>query len=199
MSRWEWLIGIVLLSGCRLQEAPPERRLSFWHFWSEPSHRAALHELVAEFERRFNCRVELTELTWNEGKAKLLAAFNAGTPPDVIELGSDWIAQFSSSGVLWELPADSVPIDRFITATHPPCYWDGKLYAVPWIVDTRVLFVNRTALRRAGLPETPPRTWDELLERASRLHSPPLIYGCGVNGADPHRLYKKVLLSLIHI
>lgn len=189
-----WIVLLLLWGGaCHSGKDSEERRISFWHFWSEPSHRAALQELIAEFERRFHCRVEVTELTWNEGKTKLLAAFNAGKPPDVLELGSDWVAQFSSSGVLWELPRDSIPMERFLAATHPPCYWQGKLYAVPWIVDTRVLFFNRTALRRAGLPESPPRTWEELLQRAAQLHSPPSLYGCGVNGADPHRLYKKVL------
>lgn len=195
MNRWRFLFvaGLALLSTCGSPRDSEERRLSFWHFWSEPSHRAALQELIAEFEQRYRCRVELTELTWNEGKAKLLAAFHAGKPPDVVELGSDWVAQFSSAGVLWELPPDSVELDRFVPFAHPPCFWNGKLYAVPWIVDTRVLFLNRTALENAGLPSVPPRTWQELLERAQQLHRPPEIYGCGVNGADPHRLYKKVL------
>ncbi|GBD06339.1 putative ABC transporter-binding protein [bacterium HR21] len=193
MSARAVLSILVLLSACRPGNVPEERRISFWHFWSEPRHRAALQELIAEFEQRFHCRVDVTELTWNEGKTKLLAAFNAGKPPDVLELGSDWVAQFSSAGVLWELPRDSIPLEHFLAATHPPCFWQGKLYAVPWIVDTRVLFLNRTALQRAGLPQTPPQTWEELLQRASQLHSPPSLYGCGVNGADPHRLYKKVL------
>lgn len=187
------LLLALLLVGCSGSETPAERRLSFWHFWSEPAHRRALQELISEFEERYNCRVELTELTWNEGKTKLLAAFNAGKPPDVVELGSDWVAQFSSAGVLWELPPDSIPMEHFLPSTHPPCYWNGTLYAVPWIVDTRILFINATALRRAGLPATPPRTWQELLQWAQRLHVPPNLYGCGVNGADPHRLYKKVL------
>lgn len=183
----------LLLSGCPGPSASTERILQFWHFWGEPSHRAALHELIAEFEHRFDCRVELTELTWNEGKAKLLAAFHAGTPPDILELGSDWVAQFSSAGVLWALPPDSVALSYFVPFALPPCYWRDSLYAVPWIVDTRLLFLNQTALRRAALREEPPRSWGELLHAAERLHVPPGQYGCGVNGADPHRLYKKVL------
>ncbi len=192
-----WLLSgiflLLILSGCPGSSVPEERVLRFWHFWSEPSHRAALLELIAEFERRFHCRVELTELTWNEGKAKLLATFHAGTPPDVVELGSDWVAQFSSAGVLWAFPSDSISLEHFVPFAHVPCYWNDTLYAVPWVVDTRVLFINRTALQRAGLPTEPPKTWEELFQVAQALHNPPELYGCGVNGADPHRLYKKLL------
>ncbi len=187
------LVALLLLLSLSCSGPSREPTLRFWHFWGEPSHRAALHELIAEFERRFNCRVELTELTWNEGKTKLFAAFHAGTPPDVVELGSDWVAQFSSAGVLWAIPVDSIELAHFVPFALPACYWRDSLYALPWIVDTRLLFLNRTALRRAGLPDEPPRSWSDLLRTAERLHSPPDVYGCAVNGADPHRLYKKVL------
>ncbi len=183
-----------LLGACAPSGSPSERVVRFWHFWSEPSYRRALQELVAEFEQRYGCRVELTELSWNEGKAKLLAAFNSGTAPDVVELGSDWVAQFSSAGVLWELPRDSIRPERFVEFSRAPAYWRGRLYAVPWVVDTRVLFYHRGLLRRAGLPERAPRTWAELEQFAERIHAPVQgVYGCGVNGADAHRLYKKVL------
>ncbi|MCS6966314.1 MAG: extracellular solute-binding protein [Candidatus Kapabacteria bacterium] len=193
MNRFTTACLALLLTGCPGANPPEEQHLSFWHFWSEPSHRAALYELLREFERRYHCRIEVTELTWNEGKTKLLAAFDAGKPPDVLELGSDWVAQFSSAGVLWSLPPDSIPMQRFVPFSHPPCYWSDTLYAVPWIVDTRVLFINRTALRSTEPSAVPPRTWNKLLQLAERLHRPPTLYGCGVNGADPHRLYKKVL------
>jgi multiple sugar transport system substrate-binding protein len=185
---------VCLLGACAPSGAPSERVVRFWHFWSEPSYRRALQELIAEFERRSGCRVELTELSWNEGKAKLLAAFNSGTAPDVVELGSDWVAQFSSAGVLWELPRDSIRPERFVEFALAPAYWKGRLYAVPWVVDTRVLFYHRGLLQRAGLPDRAPRTWAELEQFAERIHAPEQgVYGCGVNGADAHRLYKKVL------
>src|SRR6185295_20421631 len=37
---------------------------------------------------------------------------------------------------------------------------DGKLYGVPWYVDTRLLFYRRDLLRHAGFAE-PPRSWRE--------------------------------------
>jgi hypothetical protein len=188
------VLMVCLLGACAPSGAPSERVVRFWHFWSEPSYRRALQELIAEFEQRSGCRVELTELSWNEGKAKLLAAFNSGTAPDVVELGSDWVAQFSSAGVLWELPRDSIRPERFVEFALAPAYWKGRLYAVPglWIPGCSSTIEGccggrdcPTELRARG------RSWSSLPNASSAPEQG--VYGCGVNGADAHRLYKKVL------
>ena len=71
--------------------------LRFSHFWSEPAQRAAMDSLLAGFHREHpEIPIEVTELSWADGKTKLMAGFNSETAPDVLELGSDWVAQFSS-------------------------------------------------------------------------------------------------------
>lgn len=167
--------------------------IKFWHFWSEPNQKKALLELVKQFEKENNCKVELTELSWNDGKTKLVAAFNSNTAPDVLELGSDWVAQFSSSGVLMQLNPDSIKIDKYIEFSKEPCYWDGHIFALPWVVDTRVLFFNKDILAQSGRDVNPPQTFSELLELSRSVHLGNNIYGFGSNGSDPHRLYKKIL------
>lgn len=165
--------------------------IRFWHFWSEPGQRAALESIVHDFEKQTGITVELTELSWNDGKAKLQAAFNSGSAPDVLELGSDWVAQFSSAGVLMQLPMDSAAIGRFVPYTLEPGMWDQMVYAYPWTVDTRVMYVNRDLLDKAGW-KGPVTTMDQLLE-ASEMVLGNGAYGYGANGADGHRLYKKIL------
>ncbi len=180
----------ILLSGCGRQQAE-QPVLRVWHFWSAPHHKAVLDSLVHEFERMHNCRVELTPLSWNEGKTKLMAAFSSGTAPDVLELGSDWIAQFSSSGVLAELKTEDVEPSRWLPWALPPCRWEGKYYAVPWVVDSRVLFVNVNLLDRAGA--SIPTTLDQLLRVCQIIHEKTDVAAFGATGADEHRLYKKIL------
>lgn len=165
--------------------------LRFWHFWSEPGQKKALEELVREFEQTRNVKVELTELSWNDGKMKLQAAFNSGAPPDVIELGSDWVAQFSSSGVLMQLPGDASAVGRFVPYSLAPGTWNNRMYAYPWTIDTRVLYVNMDALASIGVTE-PPATLDDVAVIAERLQDAGRM-GWGANGADAHRLYKKIL------
>ena len=51
------------------------------------------------------------------------------------------------------------------------CTYDGKLYGLPYMTDTRVLFYNKDHFRAAGLdPENPPKTWDEVLEYTKKLN-----------------------------
>jgi len=170
-----------------------EKKISFWHFWSEPNQQLALNNIIDQFEKEYNCTVERTELSWNDGKTKLFAAFNSKTAPDVIELGSDWVAQFSSSGVLQRINNDSIPESRFVPFSLEPSLWDNTFYAVPWLVDTRVLFYNKDLMNKAGLSQEPPKTIEDIIDYAKKINALDGIYGFGCNGSDPHRLYKKML------
>jgi multiple sugar transport system substrate-binding protein len=184
------ILFAIMLSACsqKEQDKPP---LRVWHFWSAPHHQAVLDSLIDEFERQYHCTVDLTPLSWSDGKTKLMSAFNAGTPPDVLELGSDWIAQFSSSGVLAELSERDVEPLSWLEWTLPPCRWNGRYYAIPWVVDTRVLFVNTSLLQAAGVEV--PRTLDELERAALVIQERTGVAGYAATGSDNHRLYKKIL------
>jgi len=185
------IIGIM---GCgkKEKELINKKEISFWHFWSEPNQKQALSELVNEFEKLNNCKVNMSELSWNDGKTKLFAAFNSNTGPDVLELGSDWVAQFSSSGVLAEIDNKDININKFIDFSAEPSFWAGKIYAIPWVVDTRVIFYNRTLLEMVGVNNLP-TSFEEMLEHSKKVNDMEGYYGFGTNGADKNRLYKKVV------
>lgn len=168
-----------------------DNTIKFWHFWSEPSQKQALQQMINEFEKANNCKVELTELSWNDGKTKLLAAFNSNTAPDVLELGSDWIGQFSSSGVLKQMDNKFVNASTFLPWSIEPTLWKGISYAAPWVVDTRVLYVNKSLLENAGI-STIPSTMEDVLAMSEKVHSDN-VSGCGVNVADAHKVYKRIL------
>lgn len=182
----------LVVSACGDSDSSSEEQptLTFWHFWSEPGQRDSLRLLLNEFEQRYSCKVQTTELSWNDGKAKLMAAFSANTAPDVLELGSDWVAQFSSAGVLASLPLDSANVARFLPFSTGPGMWEGKMYAYPWSVDTRVVYANARHLE--SVAAAPPTTLDELLAVSQRLNNKG-HRGFGANGADANRLYKKIL------
>ena len=183
------------LSSCETDESKDqkERKISFWHFWSEPNQQEALNQIIEQFEKEYDCKVETTELSWNDGKTKLFAAFNSKTAPDVLELGSDWVAQFSSAGVLQRIDQDSIPTSRYVKFSLEPSYWDNTFYAVPWLVDTRVLFYNIDLMKKSGLDTIPPRSISEMIKYSKKISTIKDVYGFGCNGSDPHRLYKKIL------
>jgi len=181
-------------SSCTKINTNPQE-ITFWHFWSEPSQRAVLDSLVKVFENENGCKIKTTELSWSDGKTKLLAAFNSNTAPDVLELGSDWIAQFSSSSVLYPFTSTEISLQNYIDITHDAAQYQQKLYAVPWTVDTRVLYVNTSLLQEIGSSVESINTWDDVLIASKKIQALPYsdVYGFGANGSDPHRLYKRLL------
>jgi len=184
------IVASSFLVSCGEKNKSDSKKITFWHFWSEPYQRTVVDSLVKEFEKQEKVEVEITELSWGDGKLKLLAAFNSNTAPDILELGSDWVSQFSSAGVLSDI-SHHVEMSKYLDFAQEPCRWENGIYALPWIVDTRVLFVNMDLLKANGF-ENPPTTYAEMLEMSKVINKGD-IYGFGINGSDKHRLYKKVL------
>lgn len=183
----------LLISSCndnKNENIEKDNIIRFWHFWSEPNQRAIIKELINEFEQQNKCKVEMTELSWGDGKTKLFAAFNAKTAPDVLELGSDWVAQFSSAGVLSEIDSAGMSLHKFIDFSLYPSKYNNKFYAVPWVVDTRVLFYNKALVKKDPASF---QTFEDVLVIANEINSGGKNYGWGANGSDRHRLYKKIV------
>ncbi len=188
------IISLFMFSCGESKQGSGERPvLTFWHFWSEPNQQKIIKELISEFEKENNCKIETTELSWGDGKIKLFAAFNSNTAPDVMDLGSDWIAQFSSAGILADVSAAPFDFVRFDSFFLQPSMWNKKYYAVPWVVNSRALFYNKELFKKAGLPEDGPKSLADIYNFAEKINSIQGAYGIGVNGSDPHRLYKKII------
>jgi multiple sugar transport system substrate-binding protein len=169
--------------------------LSWWQFWTNPEVKPTILELIQQFEKENpNIKVNLTDLTWSDGHEKIVVAFGSDTAPDVLELGSDWLPEFSYQNVLLDVTFEAEKIKKEFMMWEPATIKE-KIFGFPWILDTRVLFYNKDLMKKAGLdPDKPPKTWDELLDYCKAVNRlKPLAYGFGVNSAERHRLYKKFL------
>ncbi|MCK4371971.1 MAG: extracellular solute-binding protein, partial [candidate division Zixibacteria bacterium] len=68
--------------------------IEWWQFWTDPSVKPTIRAIVDDFEKANpDIEVKLTDLTWANGHEKIVIALASGAGPDVLELGSDWIAQ----------------------------------------------------------------------------------------------------------
>jgi multiple sugar transport system substrate-binding protein len=123
-------------------------------------------QLLPEFERANpTIHVKLQQLPWTAAHEKLLTAFAGDTTPDVCQLGNTWIPELVALNALEPLDhyaAASAVVDAgdYFAGIWDTNRIDGKLYGVPWYVDTRLLFYRRDLLARAGY-STPPRSWTE--------------------------------------
>lgn len=132
----------------------------------------AVAGLVPAFERAHpGLRVRVQQIPWSAAHEKLLTAFVGASLPDVFQLGVTWIPEFAALGALEPLATRAAAL----RADHFEGIWDantieGTLVALPWYVDTRLLFYRRDLFDAAGVT-APPRTWDawrEGLERVQR-------------------------------
>jgi multiple sugar transport system substrate-binding protein len=154
--------------------------LVFWTFGPEGD---AVRTLLPDFERAHpDIRVEVQQLPLSAAHQKLLTAIAGGTTPDVAQLGNTWLPEMVALHAL-------APLRRRVdasTAVAPPDYFasiwatnviDGRLYGIPWYVDTRLLFYRSDLLKQAGFG-APPRDWAEWRRMLAALSHPERkVYG----------------------
>ena len=188
--------SILFFTSCSSRQENNNTSLTFGCFLNSPKYQQELQSLLKEFEKKEGIKVEMIGLNWSDGKTKLISAYNAGTQPDIVELGSDWVAQFSGGGVLEPLSRDEIQTQRFLENALAPSKWGDSMYAVPWVLSTRILFINRQLCRKAGISDsTIPKTISELKQYASAItkNASAGEYGVGIISQDAHQVYKRVL------
>ena len=88
--------------------------------------------------------------------------------PDVFTQDVIWIAEFASAG--WALPLDEYfgsGKGDFFSGTIDACTFDGKLTALPWAIDSGMLFYRTDLLEEIGAKV--PETWEELTAAATEI------------------------------
>ncbi len=188
------LTALMALS-CDGDRSSGEITLEWWQFWTDPAIKPTIEKIAADFESANpGIKVNITDLTWANGREKIVLAFSSGTAPDIVELGSDWVPQFSSADQLAAI-GKSVGADTSQYFGWSPGIYENEIYAFPWILGTRVLYINRSLLIQAGYDQNfVPFNWEQLTECCYKIDSIGKdIHGFGSNAAEKHRLYKKFL------
>lgn len=176
----------MILFACGGEQS--NQTLEFWQFWTDPKAKPVIESIVNQFESENpGWKVNVTDLTWSDGHQKIVVAFGAGNPPDLLELGSDWIAEFAAGHALSTIDVDT---SKFIL-TEPGTF-ENKIYANPWFLASRILFFNKTLLEKTE--HNIPTNWNEFYETCKAIDNlDQSISGFGANSAEQHRLYKKFL------
>jgi multiple sugar transport system substrate-binding protein len=153
---------VLLLTACS-RDATNVTVIKFWTIGREGE---VVPELLRDFERLHpGVRVSEQQLPLTAAHEKLLTAFAGDALPDIGQLGNTWIPELATLGALEPLQgyldtSNAVPRDDYF-----PGIWDtnvigGRVYGIPWYIDTRLLFYRKDLLARAGFAEAP-RDWQE--------------------------------------
>ena len=164
-------IALLLVAACAPARRDERVEIRFWAMGREGE---VVQELVPEFERRNpTIRVRVQQMPWTAAHEKLLTAFVGNAMPDLCQLGNTWIPEFVALRALE--PLDSLIGSSAVVAPAAffPGIWetnrmDSTTYGIPWYVDTRLIFYNTDALRRAGF-DHPPKSWAEWLAAMTKI------------------------------
>jgi len=125
---------------------------------------------------------QYVELGTGQQAPKLVAALEAGNPPDIVRTGSGQAALYRAQGHLLEVTDVVEKMQKVPGGLFPVCLdaamHKGKAYGVPQSVSPRPLVTRLDLLEAAKVD--PPKTWDELIEVCRKLQKPPKLTGFGI-------------------
>ncbi|MEZ5668939.1 MAG: ABC transporter substrate-binding protein [Alphaproteobacteria bacterium] len=140
-------------------------------WWVPNWNEARATDLVAQFQAAHPDITVNMEITTSDGlPQRVLTALQSGSPPDIIDVQHGWVNGYAQNGLV--IGMDDVVQDRddYVPAALNYVTWDGKLWAIPYRIETHAVIYNRGDFAAAGLdPDNPPQTWDELVAAASAL------------------------------
>jgi len=136
-------------------------------------------ETIAEVVEAFNSSQDKIHVTYKElpppssstevhqGLVQQLARRNGD--PDVFTQDIIWIAEFAAAK--WALSLDEYfnadAMKEYFPGVVQACTWQGKLTALPWFIDSGMLYYRKDLLDELGTKA--PETWDALIDSAKKL------------------------------
>lgn len=134
-------------------------------------------ELLRDFELRHNIPASVDSIGWDVGRTQLINFALDKRGPDVSEMGTTWVSGFTAMNAL--RPFETYEITRFGgPSAFLPIAWqsgltpDGRVWSIPWLTDTRIIYYRRDWLAKAGIDEaTAFQTFDRLTETLDCLRA----------------------------
>ena len=140
-------------------------------WWTPNFNEPRARVLVDTFQKANPGTTVKLEITATDGlPQRILTGLQSGAAPDLIDVQHGWVNGYAQNKLV--LPLDDVIEDRsdYIPAALDYVTWDGKLWAIPYRIETHAIIYNKGDFKAAGLdPEKPLQTWDELVAAAQKL------------------------------
>jgi multiple sugar transport system substrate-binding protein len=161
----------VFVVGCARQAATQANsRVTIVFKHAKYPHSEYLQQLIERFQAEepgIHVREEILPSSTDQQHQFYVINLEGGSSDfDVMDMDTIWVPEFSRAGWLVELtpfvsPAELSPLNK---AALQADWFGGKLYAVPWFVDTGILYYRKDLLEKYGF--SPPQTYAELSRMA---------------------------------
>lgn len=171
------------LTGFGAQRATAALELTMWHM-EQPPHRVARVQTLLDEWNKANPDVQIKQeaQNWGEIYTKAPLSAKANTLPDILFGIPDFTTTLLGTDAVQPVTALVNELDakhKFSKAGVEPYSYNGEIWAVPLYGMVHSLWYNKKMFAEAGLEA--PKTWDELLAAAQKLHNPDKgVYGIGL-------------------
>ncbi|WP_425451892.1 extracellular solute-binding protein [Paraliobacillus ryukyuensis] len=162
--------AIVLLSACSQDEEQQSESNDTLTVWTMSQD---LEKFVTAYEEETGVTVDVQSFPWDNAHEKLLTAVASGEGPDVLQIGSTWVAEFGEAGTFLDLSDhigdyENLDLNNFYEEAVASAQYKDQTVGIPWYVDTRVLYYRTDILAEVGYPDGP-ETWDDVLDASRQL------------------------------
>ena len=155
--------------------------ITFWHYMSEDKEGKYVKEAVDKFNASQNeIYVEQQYFPRDELMKQYTIGVVSGELPDVGMVDNPDHNSYASMGVFEDITDLYKNSDdqHFLEGSIGSCYYEGKLYGVPWGNNCLGLFYNKDLLDAAGVEV--PTTWSELEDACAKLTTKG-VYGLAIS------------------
>jgi multiple sugar transport system substrate-binding protein len=124
-----------------------------------------------------NVKVEMEYVSYDALHDKIVTAMATTPPPyDVIMVDVIWYSEFVKAGYLADVTDKITPDmrDKIFKTAWNVVTVGGKVYGMPWLLDTKYFFYNEKMLKDAGFND-PPKTWEEMVKQAEAIKEKGLV------------------------
>jgi len=151
--------------------------LTFWNYW-DGKNGEVIQSLVDKYNQSHpNVQVKNVFIGYGDLLTKLQAGVAGGELPNVAAGDMAWVSKFVQSKSLVPLndyiQKSNVPLADFYPELLKIDRAGNDIVALPVSTNNLELFYNQDLFQAAGLdPNTPPKTWDELISFAQKCGKP---------------------------
>lgn len=151
-----FLLSSTLLAP--LQAAEKVAELNIWVMSTTVGPQQDMREILRPYlAANPHLRINITVINWENAWDKISAAADSGNGPDLVELGSTWVATISAKGALEPI---SLKQQQEVGGEHAffPALWvtthqnnQNQIFAIPWYAGARVAYYRTDLFKKANI------------------------------------------------
>jgi len=184
--------SVLLLAGCgnsstKSSSSGNSETLSFWYGGDADT---AVKPIIKAFTKKTGIKVKVQSIPSSQYIDKTLTATASKSGPDLMVTGTTTMPNSVASKSLMDITStvksdQALNPNKFFAGSEATTKFNGKYYAVPWYVETRVLYYRKDLLKKVGYNHAP-KTWAQLYDAATKLSKRGKdMYGFNVDAAEP--------------